>query len=355
MGIKKIKSQIYPFTPTFTVLPITIRNGYRFEIMFCGGSVASLAQTSKDASKQCWKIAPSESNPVWTRLDDMPHGRVMPDSVILPGNYILNKDETILFVNGAEYGTAGGNAGETLYTMNPVYHADVFDPNAPPAQQWKTLASAKILRLYHSEAILVQTGHVITTGSEMMNYDDYWGGGDAKCYPRGNEACTDPFNYRMERFSPPYMQKAQRLGRIKITEAPSSIDYDSEFEFKIEGDGNKVKKVTIVRYSTVTHSTNTDQRLIELAILERKGTTVRVRSPWNSAMAPPGNWMLWALDDQNVPSESVTILLTISNPPKFNFAFKDPHGPPPINSSTDMKTVYSLFSGILVAVLITFF
>jgi hypothetical protein len=68
---------IYPHTPTFTVLPLTKTNGFRFVIQVCGGSVASEAVTTKLASKQCWQIAPDDPNPKWERQDDMPHARVI--------------------------------------------------------------------------------------------------------------------------------------------------------------------------------------------------------------------------------------------------------------------------------------
>lgn len=76
---------IYPFTPTYVMLPLTEKNNFRCVLMVCGGSVQSTIKTSKDASKQCWTIGPDDEKPTWTRVDDMPHGRVMPDSVILPG------------------------------------------------------------------------------------------------------------------------------------------------------------------------------------------------------------------------------------------------------------------------------
>jgi hypothetical protein len=80
---------IYPYTPTFVVLPLSSKNNYKYEILICGGNQQSTAATSKEASKQCWKIAPDSDNPTWNRVDDMPHGRVMSDSVILPGIHEL--------------------------------------------------------------------------------------------------------------------------------------------------------------------------------------------------------------------------------------------------------------------------
>ena len=76
---------IYPYTPTYTILPMTIKNNYRFVVQYCGGTSAA-KESVAPASEQCWQVAPLEKNPTWTRIDNMPHKRVMIDSVILPGN-----------------------------------------------------------------------------------------------------------------------------------------------------------------------------------------------------------------------------------------------------------------------------
>jgi hypothetical protein len=88
---------IYPHTPVFTYLPMTYKNNYRFILRLCGGSKLS----SKQASEMCWEIEPDSPKPVWIRKADLPHARLMPDSVLMP-------DGTILYVNGLSNGQAGG-------------------------------------------------------------------------------------------------------------------------------------------------------------------------------------------------------------------------------------------------------
>jgi hypothetical protein len=72
---------IYPHTPTMFVLPLTIKNKFTFTLMICGGNKLS----TKDASNDCLQITPESQNPKWTVAPSMPVGRLMPDSVILPG------------------------------------------------------------------------------------------------------------------------------------------------------------------------------------------------------------------------------------------------------------------------------
>jgi hypothetical protein len=81
--------------------------------------------------------------------------------------------------------------------------------------------------------------------------------------------------------------------------------------------------VNMVRYSTSTHSTNTDQRLVELEFswiqegssnLEGNNSTttmmmMEIQIPDSATLAPPGNWLLFVVDEGGVPSEGLTLNL----------------------------------------------
>jgi hypothetical protein len=135
--------------------------GYKATIQVCGGSKLS----SDDASNSCWAISPEDPAPEWKQQPDMPNARVMPDSVLLP-------DGTVLYLNGAKWGVAGGNAGQCQYAAGPVFLTDLYDPKT---KKWTTVGKSIVPRLYHSGAILLMDGSVISTGSEMQNYLDFWG------------------------------------------------------------------------------------------------------------------------------------------------------------------------------------
>jgi hypothetical protein len=79
---------IYPFPPTMVMLPLTEKNNYQATLLLCGGS--EIGENGEAvSSKKCFTVSPHESNPVsWEPEEDMPVGRVMLDSVILPGNKI---------------------------------------------------------------------------------------------------------------------------------------------------------------------------------------------------------------------------------------------------------------------------
>jgi hypothetical protein len=70
-------------------------------------------------------------------------------------------DGTYLILNGAELGYAGfGLASE------PNNNAVLYDPSKPVNQRMSVMANTTIDRLYHSEAILMQDGRVLVSGSD---------------------------------------------------------------------------------------------------------------------------------------------------------------------------------------------
>lgn len=77
--------QMYPYTPTGFMLPLTIANGFTATIMICGGSKA----VSLNADERCMAINTGAANPQWAQVASMPQGRVMPDSVLLPNGLVL--------------------------------------------------------------------------------------------------------------------------------------------------------------------------------------------------------------------------------------------------------------------------
>lgn len=132
------------------------------------------------------------------------------------------------------------------------------------------------------------------------------------CYPFvatafGSE-CKSPFNYVIERFTPPNILTGAT--RLVISSAPATLTHNSSFVITMN-DASNLSRVTFVRYSTTTHSTNTDQRFVELVILYKTKTQVYLRAPPKSTLAPSGNWFLFALDSNRVPSVAKTINLHV--------------------------------------------
>jgi hypothetical protein len=150
-------------------------------------------------------------------------------------------------VNGARWGVAGGQGGDAQYAGDPVFETHLYTPTS--ANKWSTLANSIVPRLYHSGVLLLPSGHILTTGSEMQNYADT----DPSCFPKGRRVCTNPYEYRLELFTPPYLQGV--LSRPRITRFPGSLTYTSIFSVAL-ADSRIITRACMIRYSTTTHSTN---------------------------------------------------------------------------------------------------
>lgn len=72
-----------------------------------------------------------------------------------------------------------------------------------------------------------------------------------------------------------------------------------------------VTSFSLVRYGSVTHTVNTDQRRIPLTPQSAGTNTYRVVVPSDSGIALPGYWMLFALNSGGVPSVAKSIHIRI--------------------------------------------
>src|SRR4029450_12832298 len=75
-------------------------------------------------------------------------------------NLTLLPDGTVLVTGGA---TTGGGQD----TQNAVYAAELWNPTT---ETWRTLASNQRPRLYHSTALLLPDGRVVSAGGEFAPY-----------------------------------------------------------------------------------------------------------------------------------------------------------------------------------------
>ena len=71
---------------------------------------------------------------------------------------------------------------------------------------------------------------------------------------------------------------------------------------------NDIARMTLIKLSSVTHSTNFDQRFLNLSFT-KNGTSLTVTAPASGNVAPPGYYMLFALNAAGVPSVSKMVKL----------------------------------------------
>jgi hypothetical protein len=225
------------------------------KVMVAGGS-PSKSNGGSTATNTAEIIDMSAATPAWSYTGAMAYARYN-------SNLVLLADGTVLVVGG------GGGGGQ--YT-NPVLPAELYNPSTG---LWTTMASQAIQRTYHSTAMLLPDGRVLSTGSD------------------NNE--TTQLTYEI--YSPPYLFKGKRP---RIQTAPTSITYGSTFTISTP-DAASVTRVALVRPSATTHANNFDQRYVDLTFSMSNGS-IKATAPVNGSMAPPGYYMLVIVNSSGVPS-----------------------------------------------------
>ncbi len=185
-------------------------------------------------------------------------------------NAVLLPDRTVLVV--------GGGAG---LERDPVLAAEVYDP---VANDWSVLASESVARLYHSLAVLLPDGRVLVGGSN----------------PSGH------FETQLEIYSPPYMFQGPRPS---IEDAPTEVGYGDRVQIDSNQAGS-IKWVSLIRPSAVTHSTDTEQRVVGVPFRMRMSGALELTITDQPNIAPPGWYMLFVTNDDGIPSVAHWVHLT---------------------------------------------
>lgn len=192
------------------------------------------------------------STPAWSFVAPMAHRRRQLNATILP-------DGTVLVTGGSSAPGFNNAAGA-------VYAGELWNP---ATNTWTTVASFTKYRGYHSFALLLPDGRVLS------------GGGDG--------------NPNAEVYSPGYLFKGPRP---VITSAPSVVGYGGRFSV---GTADQISSVTLLRLSSVTHSFNMEQRINSLGFTPT-GDGLSVSGPRSPELTPPGYYMLFILNGAGVPS-----------------------------------------------------
>jgi hypothetical protein len=195
-------------------------------------------------------------------------------------NATILADGTVLVTGGSN--AAGFNSKPTTTGANAVLAAELWDP---ATGQWRRLSRMGHFRLYHSAALLLPDARVLSLGSGQPP----------------SSGLTDDMT--SEIFTPPYLYKADGTlaSRPTLTNAPASVAYGQAFSVQT-GSASSIAKVTWVRLSSVTHSTNMDQRLNRLSFSVSGATSLSVTAPSSADLAPPGYYMLFLINSSGVPS-----------------------------------------------------
>jgi galactose oxidase len=250
------------------------------KVLFAGGGNPPTANAET--------IDLSQAQLAWVATDPMNFPRRQHNATVLP-------DGTVLVTGGTRGGGAPGTAEafNDLDPGQPVHIAELWNPQTG---QWTMLAAEQTDRCYHSTAVLLPNGRVLSAGGGEFILNEGT--------PQQVENNPQDTHYDAQLFSPPYLFKGPQP---QITSAPDSVPYGGTFQIGT-AQPTQIATVSLIRLSSVTHSFNAGQRINYLSF-QVTGGTLTATGPANANVCPPGHYMLFIVDQQGVPSVATIIQL----------------------------------------------
>ena len=212
-------------------------------------------------------------------LRPMHYPRVFANSVILPTGEV--------FING------GQSYARQWTDVNATLIPELWSPET---RRFNLLARMPIPRTYHSVAILLPDATVLT-------------GGGGLCWASCADESANHLDIQV--FTPPYLFDSSNALAIRpqiVAVSDTTVAAGASLTISMDG---KIKEFSLLRYGSATHSINTDQRRISLEAVHVKKTRAmyEIKIPEDTGVALPGYWMLFAVNNEGVPSIARTILI----------------------------------------------
>ena len=248
------------------------------KVLYAGGGVDSVfgRDTLLAPTASAEVIDLNQGAPAWRTVPGMAFPRRQMNATILADGSVL--------VTGGTSGAGFNNQAAAVHT------AELWNPTT---ESWTTMASESRNRTYHSTALLLPSGRVLSTGSGE-------GGGIT--------FANSEFSAQV--FSPPYLFNADGspAARPSITSAPSRLAYGRSFTIQTPNAAS-ITRGTLIRLSSVTHTFNQSQLIFPLTVQATNSTTLSAVAPARGALAPPGPYMLFLINGSGVPSVAKILMV----------------------------------------------
>ena len=214
----------------------------------------------------------SALSPSWLSAVELPRlptqteaaSRIHPNVVLLP--------------DGSVFLSGGASVSEPCW----LYNATSQNLGGLEPDTWAEMDELPSARRYHSMALLLPSGEVMTAGQNTNVVDV---------------------------FKPPYLFRGTQP---VITDAPDLVHHGRSFTITTDVPATEIDRVVLVRPMAATHQTETEQRVIRLMSSATGPNTITATMPngWHPhGLAPAGYYMLFVLNSDNVPSVARFIYL----------------------------------------------
>lgn len=231
-----------------------------------GGNIDS----NPDANRLTDVIDLKQPNPSYVAGPPLPQGTVD----LGAGKIAQTGDQGKMYVSAVLLpdGKVLETGGALHNRADPVYESSLYDP---ATGTFDAVAADPEARGYHSSAFLLPDGRVMATGDNPGN---------------------GSWNHDVSIYTPPYLLKGERPAITSVIDTEWS--YGDTQRITVD---RPIAKAELIRPAAVTHSSDPNQRFVDLP-LSVDGNNVDLNVTSNPDLAPPGWYMLFAVDAGGVPS-----------------------------------------------------
>ena len=240
------------------------------KILYSGGAPSISKATA--ATSTAATIDLTEATPKWKPTASMHAARIYHTLTTLA-------DGTVLAIGGE------ASSDQSIVTTG-VLPTEIWNPTT---ETWTTTAPIQAARNYHSTAILLPDGRVLSAG-----------GGHST-------GLSGPGQFNAQVYSPAYLSNGPRP---TITSAPAASTYNQSITVATP-DASSIRAVNLVSLGADTHQSDMSQHFVPLSFSAGQGS-LTVQTPASAAIAPYGNYMLFILNEKGVPSVSTPLNLSVA-------------------------------------------
>ena len=227
--------------------------------------------------------APGVATAEWIDFSDpVPQFHLLPNlgGAVNQNNAVALPDGNVLIVGGRATG------------VNSL-HFQLYNPADGTR---KDLISSPVPRYDHSTALIMPDGGVWVMGGNRVNLIP------SNLMPGElqTQAQRDASVPVAEYYRPPYFFKGPRP---VIEKAPHTIRYGKKFNLEVSGYTGEIGQVVLLRTGPITHNWTWGNQYVKLPVVERESGDLGVTAPPLPGVAVPGDYLIFAVSQNGVPSE----------------------------------------------------
>ena len=238
------------------------------KVLYSGGAPSIVTATNAQANAATIDL--TAASPKWQPTNPMRNARIYHTLTMLA-------DGTVLAIGGEP------TSDQSIVTSG-VLPTEIWNPTT---ETWTQTAPIAAARNYHSTAILLPDGRVLSAGGGHTN------------------GLGGPGQFNAQIYSPPYLSAGPRP---TITSAPAASTYNKSITVSTP-DAASIEAVNLVSLGADTHQSDMAQHFVPLSFTAGSGS-LTVQTPASSAIAPYGNYMLFIVNKKGVPSIAAPLNLS---------------------------------------------